>query len=263
MQRVTRSQTRARRDKETSNKKQKQTLKTLAKEAVVMAKYLKKNKKSQKKIKKDISTGERSIKKSRNNNKKKIKKDRKTSGRKTSHKKSNISSDINLSDIPLDLRKIMYDYAKPFPYVFREVDIYKNNSTPCNIEEAFNMFIKSSTAYDSVYKDDNNKYNDVKKMKEFVDTAEFSKIYILDPDDKDIYTDRDTFNKYVVYVEDDFKKLKKQILKGYFWVDVGTFGYTIIAISPVDKTLENNEKLEKLENFLFRNFETVEWDALY
>ena len=101
MPRVTRSQTRASRDKETSNKKRKQTLKTLAKEAVVMTKYLKQNKKSQKKLKKDISTTESSIKKCKKNTKTKTKKGR----------KNNTFNDKYFPNIPSDLANIITEYT--------------------------------------------------------------------------------------------------------------------------------------------------------
>ena len=166
-------------------------------------------------------------------------------------------------------KKTSRNYEKPF-YIFRNMTNNSNeyNNTLYTKEQAFNMFIEnipddSQYKYDdkdipyySEYKDDD---EDIIKFKEYVKYAYYSLIYIIDPDDEDIYN-VDKLKKYSIDIDDDFKQIKKKILNGYFFVDAGHFGYRIMAILPDDNTLKNNdEKLAELKFFIHHTFFSNQW----
>lgn len=158
--------------------------------------------------------------------------------------------------IPIDLRKIIYEYSKPF-YIFRNITTVSDESDCCYTkEEAYNKLLKFILEVDDIkdIKDD-----DVKELQEYVDIADYYSVYLLDFDHENIYSDHENIYGYkLVAEEDDFNDVKSRILNSGFLVSIGYFGFAITAILEQNDKV-NEKKLKKLKQFLIRYFETSEW----
>lgn len=156
-----------------------------------------------------------------------------------------------VSDLPIDLRKIIYEYAKP-GYIFRNITFFSDESNEFSTkEEAYNMLLK-----DIQIEEDN-----IELLKEYVEYADYYSVFLLDIDHKHFYTGSSDYLNYELYADDDFNEVKREILDGRFLVEIGEFGFKIMAILPNDETLENNnKKLIKLKNHIIKNFKVSDWE---
>jgi len=161
--------------------------------------------------------------------------------------KSTTKPERILSDLPIEIRKIMYEYAKT-SYVFRNIGYSYNNSDCCySREQAYDILLENEI-----------KEGYTKNLKDYVKYADYYNVYLLDLDNENIYTDT-SYSTYKLYAdedyEDDFEEVKLDILDGKCLVEIGQYGFKIMAILPNNETLKNNnKKLIKLKNHIMKNF---------
>lgn len=156
-----------------------------------------------------------------------------------------------LSDLPIDLRKIMYEYAKPV-YIFRNITFFSDESNEFSTkEEAYNMLLK-----DIEIEEDN-----IKLLKEYVEYTDYYNVYLLDLDHEKLYTDNN-INDYKLYHDiDDFNNVRRTLLNGGFLVEIGYFGFRISAILYEDNEV-TEKKLMKLKKFIIRNHRARGWNGM-
>lgn len=161
--------------------------------------------------------------------------------------KSPTKPEMKMSDLPIDLRKIIYEYAKP-SYIFRNIGSDHNISERCDSkEEAYNILLRQ----DNVEKD---------SVKEYVEYADYYSVYLLDLANIHHLIRQDSYITYKLHSHDDFEQVKRKILDGKCLVEIGHYGFGIMAILPDDENLENNnKKLIKLKNHIMKNFNVKNW----